>query len=93
MARLNYYYLDYLHREVGLTRSDINSIPQSGSADNACSVIADKEYLISQLADLSFDSLKSAVCALCDTPDIQTRKDALMYIVWMVALSIKEEEI
>lgn len=45
MPRLNYDYLDYLHREIGLTRSDIDSVPQSGSADDACSVIADKKYV------------------------------------------------
>lgn len=28
MSRLNYYYLDYLYREIGLTRSDIESVPE-----------------------------------------------------------------
>lgn len=92
MSKLNYSYLDYLHREIGLTRKDIESVPESGSGDDACSVIADKEYVQQQLKDLSDDKLKEAVCSLCDDPELPTRKDSIMYIVWMVALNIKEEE-
>lgn len=90
MSRLNYYYLDYLHREVGLTRKDIESVPESGSADDACSVIADKKYVQKQLAEISDEQLFKAVNSLCDNPELPTRKDAIIYIVWMVALSIKE---
>lgn len=49
MSRLNYYYLDYLYREIGLTRSDIESVPESRSGDDACSVIADKKYVQNNL--------------------------------------------
>lgn len=91
MARLNYYYLDYLYREIGLTRQDINSVPQLGSADDACAEIADKEYILAQLDDVSFEQLKYAVSCLCDNPAIETRRDAIMYLVWMVALNIKDE--
>lgn len=93
MSRLKYYYLDYLHKEVGLTRKDIESVPESGSADDACSVIADKKYVQKQLAEISDEQLFKAVKNLCDDPELPTRKDAVMYIVWMVALSIKEEMI
>ena len=88
MSRLNYYYLDYLYREIGLTRSDIESVPESRSGDDACSVIADKKYVQKQLAD---EQLFDAVKSLCDNPELPSRKIAIMYIVWMVALSIKEE--
>lgn len=91
MSKLNYYYLDYLYREIGLTAQDIKSVPESGSADNACSVIADKRYVKAQLKNISFSKLKDAVCSLCDNPAIHTRKEAVMYLVWIVALSIKEE--
>ena len=91
MSRLNYYYLDYLHKEVGLTRKDVDSVPESGRADDACSVIADQKYVQKQLAEVSDEQLFKAVKSLCDDPELPTRKDAIMYIVWMVALSIKEE--
>ena len=78
MSRLNYYYLDYLYREIGLTRSDIESVPESRSGDDACSV--------------TDEQLFNAVKSLCDNPELPSRKIAIMYIVWMVALSIKEEE-
>lgn len=93
MSRLNYYYLDYLYREVGLTRKDIESVPESGSGDDACSVIADKKYVQKQLVEVSDEQLFKAVKSLCDDPELPTRKDAIIYIVWMVALSIKEEMI
>lgn len=92
MAKLNYYYLDYLYREIGLTAEDVRSVPESGSADDACSRIADKKYVKAQFADMPFEQLRKAVQSLCDDPEINTRKDAIMYIVWMVALSIKEEK-
>lgn len=91
MAKLNYYYLDYLYREIGLTAADVRNVPESGSADDACSRIADKKYVKAQFADMSFEQLQKVVCNLCDEPEINTRKDAIMYIVWMVALSIKEK--
>lgn len=92
MSRLNYYYLDYLYREIGLTRKDIESVPQSGRGDEACSVIADKKYVQKQLAEVSDEQLFKAVKSLCDDPELTSRKEAIMYIVWMVALSIKEEQ-
>lgn len=91
MDRISYYYLDYLYREVGLTAEDIESVPEFGSADEACAIIAEKEYIKKQFEDIPFGQLKEIVCNLCDNPHIQSRKDAIMYIVWMVALSIKEE--
>lgn len=92
MSKLKYYYLDYLHREVGLTRGDIESVPESGSGDDACSIIADKKYVRKQLAEVTDEQLFDAVKRLCDDPELTSRKNAIMYIVWMVALSIKEEE-
>ena len=38
----------------------------------------------------SFRTLKDVASRLCDSPDIKSRHDALMYIVWRVALDIKE---
>ncbi len=87
----SYYYLDYLHREVFLEEEDIQAVPESGRADDACDAIADKMYVMQQFQADSFRALKDAVCALCDSPQIRSRHDALMYIVWVVALSIKEE--
>ncbi len=87
----SYYYLEYLHKEVFLEEEDIQAVPESGCADEACAVIAEKMYVKQQFQVDSFKVLKDAVCALCDSPQIRSRHDALMYIVWMVALNIKEE--
>ena len=39
----------------------------------------------------SFESLRQVVCRICDNPRIRSRHEALMYIVWMTALDIKEK--
>lgn len=83
--------MDYLCREVFLLDEDIEAVPESGAADNACFLIADKPYVKKQFEDISFENLKDIVCKLCDNPEIKNRHDAIMYIVWMAALSIKEE--
>ncbi len=87
----SYYYLDYLHREVFLEEEDIQSVPESGSADEACNAIAGNTYVKRQFQADSFMDLKKVVCALCDSPQIRSRHEALIYLVWVVALSIKEE--
>lgn len=87
-----YYYLDYLYREIGLLPEDIESVPESGSGDDACSVIADRGYVQQQLADIPDDKLFEIVKSLCDDPELTTRKHAIEYIVWMAALGIKEEQ-
>ena len=87
----SYYYLDYLHREIFLAEEDIQAVPESGRADEACSAIAGKPYVMEQFMADSFRTLKDAVSRLCDSPDIKSRHDALMYIVWMAALDIKEQ--
>lgn len=86
-----YYYLNYLHREIFLEEDDIQAVPESGRADDACAAIAEKTYVAEQFRADSFQTLKEAVSRLCDTPDIRNRHDALMYIVWMAATTIKEE--
>lgn len=86
-----YYYLDYLHREIFLEEEDIQAVPESGRADEACAAIAEKTYVEEQFRADSFRTLKEAVSRLCDTPDIRSRHDALMYIVWMAASDIKEK--
>lgn len=88
---MEYYYLDYLYKEIGLKEADIQAVPSMGCADYACDKIARKEYIIEQFADVSFENLKYAVCCLCDNPEVESRHDALMYLVWIAALSIKEE--
>lgn len=84
-------YLDYLNREVYLQEEDIEAVPESGRADEACSLIADKRYVREQFMAVPCGELKEAVCKLCDNPEIRNRHDALMYIVWLAALGIKEE--
>lgn len=86
-----YYYLDYLHREIFLEEDDIQAVPESGRADDTCAAIAEKTYVAEQFRADSFQTLKEVVNSLCDTPDIRNRHDALMYIVWMAATTIKEE--
>ena len=44
----SYYYLDYLHREIFLEEEDIQTVPESGRADDACSAIAEKPYVVEQ---------------------------------------------
>lgn len=90
---MEYYYFDYLYKEIGLKAEDIDAVPQMGRADYACGEIADKDYIIEQFADVSFESLKYAVCRLCDSPEVDSRHDALMYLVWIAALDIKEQRV
>lgn len=85
------YYIDYLYREISLKEEDIEAVPEMGKADDACCKIADKKYVIRQFKDVSYKKLKDAVCQLCDEPEIRSRKDALMYLVWLAALDIKEK--
>lgn len=89
---LIYEYLDYLHREIGLLPEDVANVPLAGCADDACSEIADKQYVIDQLADLSDEKLFEAVRSLCDDPELTSRKQAIEYIVWMAACAIKESD-
>lgn len=86
----SYYYLDYLHREIFLEEEDIQAVPESGRAEEICSTIARKRYIVGQFSADSFQVLKDVVSRLCDDPDIENRHDALMYIVWLAALDIKE---
>ena len=86
----SYYYQECLHREIFLEEEDIQAVPESGRADEACSAIAEKPYVMEQFMADSFQTLKDVVGRLCDSPDIKSRHDALMYIVWMAALDIKE---
>lgn len=90
---MEYYYFDYLYKEIGFKTEDINSVPSMGRADDVCNEIACKDYIIEQFADVSFQSLKYAVCCLCDNPTIESRHDALMYLVWIAALDIKEQRV
>ncbi len=89
---LIYEYLDHLHREIGLLPEDVANVPLAGSADDACSEIADKQYVIDQLADVSDKKLFEAVRSLCDDPELTSRKQAIRHIVWLVACAIKESD-
>lgn len=62
----SYYYLDYLHREIFLEEEDIQTVPESGRADDACSAIAEKPYVVEQFMADSFRTLKMwpAACAI-----------------------------
>lgn len=57
----SYYYLDYLHREIFLFEKDIQAVPESGRADEACSAIAGKPYVREQFMAVPFRELKEAV--------------------------------
>ena len=85
------YNLDYLHRDISLKEEDIQSVPESGRADEACAAIADKEYIKKQFRGVSFAELKNAAQAMFDNPEIRSRKDALMFFIWFAALNIKEQ--
>lgn len=39
------YYVDYLYCEIYLKEEDIQAVPESGRADEACFAIADKAYI------------------------------------------------
>lgn len=88
---LQYSYLDYLYKEVGLTPEDIENVPESGSADCACFAIASKKYVRRQFTDIPTPKLYDAVRSLCDEPELNSRRQAIAYLVWMTALNIKEE--
>jgi len=90
---MNIYYIDYLHKEISLREEDVEAVPQGGVADEPCSVIADKPYIKKQFKNISFAVLKDTVLKLCDEPEIKSRKDALMYLIWLAALDIKEKRI
>ena len=42
----SYYYMDCLHREIFLEEEDIQAVPESGRADEVCSAIAGKPYVV-----------------------------------------------
>lgn len=90
---MEYYYFDYLYKEIGLKTEDIDAVHAMGSADDVCDEIAGKDYIVEQFADVSFENLRYAVCCLCDSPTIESRHDALMYLVWIAALDIKEQRV
>ena len=64
----SYYYLDYLHREIFLEEEDIQTVPESGRADDACSAIAEKPYVVEQFMADSFRTLKDVASRLCEKP-------------------------
>lgn len=72
----SYYYLDYLHREIFLEEEDIQTVPESGRADDACSAIAEKPYVVEQFMADSFRTLKDVASRLCDSPDIKSRHES-----------------
>jgi len=90
MKEMIYDYLDYLNMEIGLTPEDVAMVPLAGCADDACSEIAGRQYVIDQLADVSDERLYEAVRSLCDAPELTSREHAIEYIVWMLACGIKE---
>ena len=69
----SYYYMDCLHREIFLEEEDIQAVPESGRADEACSAIAGKPYVVEQFMADSFRTLKDAASHLCDSPDVKSR--------------------
>jgi hypothetical protein len=89
---LVYDYLDYLYMEIGLLPEDVAMVPLAGCADDACDEIADKQYVIDQLADKTDKELFEAVRSLCDNPELTSRKQAIEYIVWVLACGIKESK-
>ena len=58
---MEYYYFDYLYKEIGLKAEDIDAVPQMGSADEVCDEIASKDYIVEQFADVS---LEPQICSL-----------------------------
>lgn len=82
------HYLDYLHREISLKKEDIQTVLESGRADEACAAIADKEYIKQQFRDIPLAELKKAAKALLGNLEIRSRKDALMFFIWSTALNI-----
>lgn len=42
------YYLEELHKEILLEEEDIQAVPESGRADEACDAIAAKDYIVRQ---------------------------------------------
>ena len=49
---MEYYYFDYLYKEIGLKAEDIDAVPAMDSADDVCDEIASKDYIIEQFADV-----------------------------------------
>lgn len=88
---MSYAYLDYLYVEIGLLAEDVDAVPLAGNADDACSELAEKQYIIDQLAHIPDEQLYNAVGKMCDHPEITSRKHAIEYIVWMAACNIQEE--
>jgi hypothetical protein len=43
---MEYYYFDYLYKEIGLKAEDIDAVPAMGSADDVCDEIASKDYIV-----------------------------------------------
>lgn len=86
-----YYHMDCLNCEIFLEEEDIQAVPESGRADEACAFIADKAYIKKQFRDIPFVRLRKAAATIFDNPDIPDRKTAIMFFIWHAALCIKEQ--
>ncbi|MCO7113906.1 hypothetical protein NIB75_19175 [Bacteroides uniformis] len=86
----SYYYLDYLHREIFLEEEDIQTVPESQGG--RCLFRHCRKSRMSWSSSWRTLSGHSKMWpAACAIPLIlKSRHDALMYIVWRVALDIKE---
>jgi hypothetical protein len=87
--KLEYDYLDYLYKEVGMKKKDAEYIAQQGDDEDRAREIANESYFFKQFKNDSDEKLIDAVQKITgEVSDCETREDALMYLAWMVAWDI-----
>lgn len=86
-----YTYIDYLYKEVGLVSEDIEAIAQSGSNDEAVKLVCSQEYIVRQFNDISSEKFISAAKSLVCDDDIETRDQAIEFIVWTAAWDLFDD--
>ena len=78
--------------DLELTRKDIMDCSHSGSCDKDCERVSQKEYVRSQLQDVSDDVIaKTLALAGVDVADKTERKELCKAIVWDAACNLRED--
>lgn len=88
-----YSYVDYLYKEIGLRKADIETICHSGNNDQAVKMVCSQSYVIEQFKDISDSDLMRVANSLSDGSIIDDRSNAIEFIIWVVAWDICDESL
>lgn len=88
-----YSYVDYLYKEIGLKKADIETICHSGNNDKAVKMVCRQSYIIEQITGINDSDLIRVANCLADGSVIDDRSNAIEFIIWVVAWSIFDESL